>query len=67
MLDEARPLANLFTEAGRRVYLVGGMVRDLMVRQPLGEAGDVDLTTDALPEETKQIISPWADAIWTQG
>jgi poly(A) polymerase len=30
-------------------------------------AFDFDATTDARPEETKKILSGWADAVWTQG
>ena len=33
-----------------------------------GEAEvDIDLTTDALPKDTKRLVSGWADAVWTQG
>ena len=45
VLDELAPLAARFTEAGHRLYLVGGSVRDLMV-EAQGEF-DFDLTTDA--------------------
>ncbi len=66
MIDEARPLAERFEQAGRRIYLVGGIVRDLMMGRPVAEP-DLDFTTDARPEETKAIIAGWADAVWTQG
>lgn len=67
ILDEARPLAEQFRAAGKRLFLVGGIVRDLLVRKELGPGADIDLTTDAVPEETKRIVAPWADAVWTQG
>ncbi len=67
LLDEVRPLADRFTDAGFRVYLVGGIVRDLLLGRPLDQRLDFDLTTDALPEDTKAIVKGWADAVWTQG
>ena len=66
ILEETRPLAGRFTAAGHRLYLVGGIVRDLLADRPL-EQPDIDLTTDARPEQTKALLSGWADAVWTQG
>jgi poly(A) polymerase len=66
ILEETRPLAERFTAAGHRLYLVGGIVRDLLADRPL-EQPDIDLTTDARPEETKALLNGWADAMWTQG
>ena len=55
VLDELRPLAQRFEAAGHRLYLVGGTVRDLLV-----DAGrddfDLDLTTDARPDEIKACL-----------
>lgn len=67
LLEETKPLAELFAGAGKRVYLVGGIVRDLLLGRPLAADADIDLTTDARPEETKSIIAGWADAVWTHG
>jgi poly(A) polymerase len=66
VLDEVRPLAERFEAAGHRVYLVGGIVRDLLLGRDV-DRPDLDLTTDALPDRTKQIVGDWADAMWTQG
>ena len=66
VLDDVAPLAERFTAAGHRLYLVGGVVRDLLLGSPLPDV-DIDLTTDALPEQTKAILRGWADAVWTQG
>ncbi len=66
MLDDLAPLAGRFAAAGRRVYLVGGTVRDLLLDRHR-PAADYDLTTDARPDETKQIVAGWAEAVWTQG
>jgi poly(A) polymerase len=65
LLAAVRPLAERFAASDRRLYLVGGVVRDLLLGREL--AGDIDLTTDALPAETRQIVADWADAVWTQG
>jgi poly(A) polymerase len=67
ILDHTRPLSERFDAAGKRVYLVGGVVRDLLVGRELAADRDIDLTTDALPAETKRIVSGWADAVWSQG
>ncbi len=66
VLDETRPLAERFTAAGHRLYLVGGIVRDLLLGRSLARP-DIDLTTDARPGATKRIVADWADAVWTQG
>ena len=65
ILDEVHPLAARFEAAGHRLYLVGGIVRDLVLGRPLG--GDIDLTTDARPDVTATLARPWADAVWDQG
>jgi poly(A) polymerase len=66
ILAETRPLAERFAAAGHKLYLVGGIVRDLLANRSI-ERPDIDLTTDARPEETKRLVSGWADAVWTQG
>ena len=66
LLAEVAPLAERFAAAGRRLYLVGGVVRDTVLGRPVGDR-DLDFTTDARPEETEAILAGWADAVWTQG
>lgn len=66
VLEELAPLAERFTAAGHRLYLVGGTVRDLLLGVD-GAAADRDLTTDARPNEIKRLLKGWADAVWTQG
>jgi poly(A) polymerase len=66
VLDEVRPLAERFGAAGRRLYLVGGSVRDLLLGRDPSEI-DFDLTTDARPDQIESLIRPWADAVWLQG
>jgi poly(A) polymerase len=66
VLDELAPLAERFERAGHRLYLVGGTVRDLLVDSRRDDF-DLDLTTDARPDDIKACLQGWASAIWTQG
>jgi poly(A) polymerase len=66
ILEECRPLAERFDAAGHRLYLVGGIVRDLLADRPL-DRPDLDFTTDARPEESRRIVAGWAEAVWDQG
>ncbi|MCP9961315.1 CCA tRNA nucleotidyltransferase [Streptomyces somaliensis] len=60
----ADDLARRFREAGFRLALVGGSVRDAL----LGRLGnDLDFTTDARPEDVLKIVRPWAEAVWEVG
>lgn len=57
-------LGALFDSAGFDLYLVGGSVRDAA----LGKPGiDLDFTTDARPEQVKNLVTGWAEAIWDTG
>ncbi len=57
-------LAAQFKAAGFRLALVGGPVRDSL----LGRLGnDLDFTTDARPEDSKNILKKWAEDIWDVG
>jgi len=68
LLETVQPLQAAFAAADRRLYLVGGVVRNLFVDPSLLEVGDdIDLTTDATPSEIKAIASPVVDALWTTG
>lgn len=48
-------LATLFREGGEALYLVGGIVRDLLLARPL--PNDLDFTTSARPERTKELLN----------
>ena len=61
------PLAQRFVDAGHRLYLVGGIVRDQWLDHDLSDSSDIDLTTDAEPAAIKDLVSDLADALWTQG
>jgi poly(A) polymerase len=69
LVEATQSLARRFASADKRLYLVGGSVRDAILGAQSDPAGisDFDLTTDALPNEIEAIIDGWADAIWTQG
>jgi poly(A) polymerase len=59
-----RALADRLAARGHDVYLVGGTVRDAF----LGAASpDVDLATDARPDEVEALLQGWADRTWLQG
>ena len=66
ILDDVRPLAGRFDAAGHRIYLVGGIVRDLVLGR-MRQGADLDLTTDARPDEILALLDGWADSTWTQG
>ncbi len=53
-----------FDAAGHELYLVGGSVRDAV----LGRVSpDLDFTTDVRPEDLRELLRPWADALWDTG
>jgi poly(A) polymerase len=57
-------LAKAFKEAGFKLALVGGPVRDAI----LGRLGnDLDFTTNAHPKECEKILNKWADSVWDVG
>ena len=45
--EPARQVLALLTEGGHRAWIVGGAVRDALLRRPIG---DIDITTDAVPQ-----------------
>lgn len=57
-------LGELFAAAGYEFALVGGPVRDMFLGRSVV---DLDFTTDAAPEQTLQVGSQWADAVWDIG
>jgi poly(A) polymerase len=60
----ASSLADAYKDAGYRLALVGGSVRDAI----LGRLGnDLDFTTNAPPEASRKILSKWAENVWDPG
>ena len=67
LLREIRPLAVAFERAHHRLFLVGGIVRDGLRGLERVDL-DIDLTTDALPDEVEAILrSQRPTALWLQG
>lgn len=63
-------LGERFTAAGHEVHLVGGSVRDALLAAGTGRllpTGDLDLTTDARPEQTLEVLRGWASSTWNTG
>jgi poly(A) polymerase len=57
-------LGLIFARHDHELALVGGPVRDVFLRRI---PRDLDLATDASPEEVLEITRSWADASWTVG
>ncbi|HUP99942.1 MAG TPA: CCA tRNA nucleotidyltransferase [Aeromicrobium sp.] len=57
-------LARRFTADGHQLAIVGGPVRDALMRR-VGQ--DWDLATDARPDVIEKLIAGWADAVWDVG
>ena len=57
-------IGRLFEGHGHELALVGGPVRDVLLGQ---QPGDLDLTTDATPDQVLKITSGWADRTWEVG
>ncbi len=53
MLETILQLATIFRAHGKQLYMVGGTVRDLLLQRQT--TPDADLTTDATPQEIKQL------------
>lgn len=60
-------LGEIFARAGFELAAVGGCVRDSVLER-IGTTGqDIDLTTNASPEQTLELLGPWAEAVWDVG
>ncbi|SNS79555.1 poly(A) polymerase [Geodermatophilus saharensis] len=63
-------LGERFAAAGFEAHLVGGSVRDALLAAGSGAAvppGDLDVTTDARPEQVLRLLRGWAGSTWNQG
>jgi poly(A) polymerase len=62
----AKELGDRFQAAGHELYLVGGVVRDLVMAR-LAPDTDADFATDASPAETSRVLRGWAEAQYLVG
>lgn len=62
----AKELGDRFQAAGHELYLVGGVVRDLVMGR-LDAGSDTDLATDASPAETSRLLRGWAETLYLVG
>jgi poly(A) polymerase len=62
----AKDLGDRFQAAGHELYLVGGVVRDMITGRQ-AENTDTDFATDATPAESSQVLRGWADALYLVG
>ena len=63
-------LGSRFTAAGFQAHLVGGSVRDALLAARAGGGpadGDLDVTTDARPEQVLELVRGWAGSTWNTG
>ncbi|MGY1653458.1 CCA tRNA nucleotidyltransferase [Geodermatophilus sp. SYSU D01119] len=63
-------LGERFAAAGFEAHLVGGSVRDALLAAGTGVSlpdGDLDVTTDARPEQVLRLLRGWAGSTWNQG
>ena len=67
ILDLVSPISKSFETVDKKIYLVGGIVRDLHRDTIDISKFDLDFTTDATPEEIRTIIKPIAESIWLSG
>jgi poly(A) polymerase len=63
-VPEVAEIGRLFARHGHELALVGGPVRDVLLGQ---QPGDLDLTTNATPDQVLTIASGWADRTWEVG
>jgi poly(A) polymerase len=70
LLDEGAPvraLADRLVAAGHECYLVGGSVRDALLDRGTDGEMDIDVTTDARPDEIERLVREVTDTVWLQG
>jgi poly(A) polymerase len=60
-------LGQRFTAAGFEAHLVGGSVRDALLSAEGSAEGDLDVTTDARPEQILEVLRGWARSTWNTG
>ena len=64
--DLVTPITGRFVQEKHTLFLVGGVVRDVLINKNI-ESPDLDLTTNATPDQIRALVEPVADAVWLQG
>ena len=64
--DLVSPITGRFVQKKHTLFLVGGVVRDVLMNKNI-ESPDLDLTTNATPDQIRALVEPVADAVWLQG
>jgi poly(A) polymerase len=62
----AAELGERFADGAFELYLVGGVVRDMLLRRS-GGGEELDMATSATPAQTMQILKGWADRRYAVG
>ena len=52
--EDIKAIKDVFVKNGHKLYIVGGAVRDSLLRKPIK---DYDLATDALPEKVETMMN----------
>ena len=64
--DELSAVVDAFGRAGFELYVVGGLVRDVVGDRSV-DLVDIDLATDAEPAQVRSLLSGRVDSLWRQG
>ena len=63
----AAGIGRLFTRHGYQLALVGGLIRDVFLGLRPDSDSELDMATDARPEQVLEMTKGWADKTWTVG
>ena len=66
IVSELSDVVDAFLAGGFELHVVGGLVRDLVGSRPI-DLVDIDLATDATPEQVRTLLAGHVDALWRQG
>lgn len=66
IVTELTGVIDAFRAGGFQLHVVGGLVRDLVGGRPI-DVADIDLATDATPDQVRSLLAPHVDAMWRQG
>ncbi len=63
---DAQGLVKLLDQAfaDRQLFLVGGCLRDQLLNRDIS---DLDIATDARPDDIRRRVATWADSVWLVG